>query len=181
MTSISSNAGFVPTFGSIFAETSRKAISTSKKARARSSFPDILRSAIMQIRELHEMDSDSDFQAPSLSTMSKMLVDLMAIREGSPSLWPACLVPGADGSLQAEWDTRDLEILYLIDSNGHRSIYVEDRVANIEYEAEGDAALTLATRETHRMVSRQVTPSFEALLDKELPCGSAASIRLELA
>jgi len=94
-----------------------------------------------------------------------MLADMSSISEASPTLWAPSIVPGADGSLQAEWDTKELEILYLIDDVGKRSIYIDDRSVGEEYEAKGDAALTLALRFTKRLVERQMFSGTKAVLD----------------
>lgn len=121
-------------------------------------------SVAIQMMEIAKTWSDlEDVDLIEPITATRMITDLLSIFESVGCLWAPHIVPAADRSLQAEWDTPYLEILYLIDSNGSRSIYVEDRVRDEVFEADGDAAYVLATRFAAKLVSGQTVPSSPSL------------------
>jgi hypothetical protein len=122
-------------------------------------------SVVAQAEDLLAMNFGDDFEAPSLATLNRLVWDMVSLMESASAIWAPVLVPGADGSIQAEWDTEDLEMLFLVDSDGQRVTYVSDRIHGAEYEAFGDAAVTLAHRTANQMVWRQTASPEVALLD----------------
>lgn len=65
---------------------------------------------------------------------------------GLVSISPPRLVPAGDGSVQIEWHTRNGELEFDLDVDGHMSIWVKNRRNGAEFEGENEEALALFYR-----------------------------------
>lgn len=63
------------------------------------------------------------------------------------------IVPGADGSIQFEWNTHDYEFEFTLMSSGESSAWLRNRNSGAEIEKEGDSAIDLLFRWAPRMAA----------------------------
>ena len=63
------------------------------------------------------------------------------------------IIPGGDGSLQAEWHEVEVELTYRVEPNGGVHTWVHDRVTGAEIEAAGAEALMLFAKWLPNLVS----------------------------
>lgn len=67
---------------------------------------------------------------------------------------PPHLVPGGDGSAQIEWHTKRGQLELDIGVNGELSVWIRDRLNGVEFDGEGEKALTLFYRWAPWVASR---------------------------
>lgn len=115
--------------------------------RANSDLTDqIERSLEAQRTDLHQLPEGWDgFGSPALvgEDIEAFFSELRLVLRGL-NVFPPDVIPGGDGSLQAEWRTVNLEVEYRQEPDGGRYLWVRERDSGREHEYFGpDASLAL--------------------------------------
>jgi hypothetical protein len=112
-------------------------------------------SLVYQLKRLSELKPNWDgYGGPVLSAkvLARVVVDVAwSATDQTP---PVALCPGGDGSLQAEWHLKGVELEYHVSPDQSRYLWIHDRVSGAEMEFFAEEATAklgewMATRIRH--------------------------------